>query len=247
MPWLHAVIDVPDDQSAAAATFWGSALGWPLGQAWPGHPELRSFEPLDGTAYVHLQTIDGPPRVHLDLEVPDPTSAVAAAVGLGATHVASSDRWQTMRSPGGLPFCLVRAGEQAIPEPLPWPDGHRSRLVQVCVDSPRAVHDDELAFWRALLAGRWANSTAREFTGKWHDDHSPLQLLFQRLDEADGPVRAHLDHGTDDREAEVRRLVELGADPGEVGRGWQVLRDPAGLTFCVTDNSPSTQVPRDIG
>ena len=62
-----------------------------------------------------------------------------------------------------------------------------------------------------------------------------------------GPGRAHLDHGTDDREAEVRRLVELGADPGAVGRGWQVLRDPAGLTFCVTDNSPSTQVPRDIG
>ena len=60
-------------------------------------------------------------------------------------------------------------------------------------------------------------------------------------------MRAHLDHGTDDRDAEVTRLVGLGAEAGAEGRGWRVMRDPAGLVFCVTDNSPSTQVPRDIG
>jgi hypothetical protein len=247
MARLHAVIDVPDHLSSAAAAFWGSALGWRLGQAWPGHPELRSFEPADDQAYVHLQRIAGPSRVHLDVEVEDTAAAVTTAVGLGATHAASHDRWQTMRSPGGLPFCLVRASEQAVPEPVRWPDGHSSRLVQLCVDSPRAVHDDEVAFWRALLEGRWVDSPAPEFAGKWHEDRSPLQLLFQRLDELTGPVRAHLDHGTDDRDAEVRRLVGLGAEPAAEGRGWRVMRDPAGLTFCVTDNSPSTQVPRDLG
>jgi len=72
-------------------------------------------------------------------------------------------------------------------------------MVQVCIDAPRAAHDREVAFWRVLLAGRFVGSSAREFAGKWHDDAgSPLQLLFQRLDEPDGPVRAHLDHGTDD-------------------------------------------------
>ena len=247
MGWLHAVIDVPDDLAPTAAAFWGSALGWPVGRSWPGHPELRSLEPADGSAYVHLQTIAGPPRVHLDVEVQDTSSAVPTAVGLGATHVASHDRWQTMRSPGGLPFCLVDAGAQAVPGAAVWPDGHTSRLVQVCIDSSRSVHDDEVTFWRDLLAGRWADSPAGEFAGKWHDDRSPLQLLFQQLDEDEGPVRAHLDHGTDDRDAEVTRLVGLGAEAGAEGRGWRVMRDPAGLVFCVTDNSPSTQVPRDIG
>ncbi|HEV2797643.1 MAG TPA: VOC family protein [Nocardioides sp.] len=247
MAWLHAVIDVPDDLSADAARFWEAALGWPLGQPWPGHPELRSFEPGRGVAYVHLQTVDAPPGVHVDVDVPDVRAAAAAAEGLGAAHVASHDQWTTMLSPGGLPFCLVGTDGPSTPEPVAWPGGHHSRLVQVCIDSPRPVHDDEVAFWRALLAGRFVDSPAPEFTGKWHDDPSPLQLLFQRLDEDEGPVRAHLDHGTDDRRAEVARLAALGAAPGTEGRGWQVMEDPVGLTFCVTDNSPSAEVPRDIG
>ena len=247
MVWVHAVIDVPDRLAAVAADFWESTLGWSLGPGWPGHPELRSFEPADGTEYVHLQTVGAPAGVHLDLGTPDVASAVESALRLGATRVAAHDRWQTMRSPGGLAFCVVQQGEPETPQPVTWPDGHCSRLVQVSIDSPREVHDREVAFWRALLGERWVSSPAPEFAGKWHDDRSALQLLFQRLGEVDGPVRAHLDHGTDDREAEVARLVGLGAEPGETGRGWQVMRDPAGVAFCVTDNSPSTQVPRDLG
>ena len=136
--------------------------------------------------------------------------------------------------------------------PVAWPDGHRTRLVQVCVDSPADVHDDEVAFWRSLLGGRWVPSPSAEFSGKWHDDEGgPLQLLFQRLDEPTGPVRAHLDLGSDDLPAEVRRLVDLGATDvgGEAteARGWHVLRDPAGLPFCVTANSPDATRHRDLG
>jgi hypothetical protein len=121
-------------------------------------------------------------------------------------------------------------------------------MVQVCIDSPAAAHERETAFWRALLPGRWVDSAAPEFAGKWHDDAgSPLQLLFQRLDEPDGAVRAHLDHGTDDVAAEVRRLVGLGADDLGSGRGWHRLRDLAGLPFCVTGNSPGYGGRRDIG
>ena len=122
-------------------------------------------------------------------------------------------------------------------------------MVQVCIDSPRARHEEEVAFWRALLPGRWVSSAADEFAGKWHDDAgSPLQLLFQRLDEHDGPVRAHLDHGTDDLSAEVRRLMGLGAvDLGAGHGGWHVLRDHAGLAFCVTGNAPGTTGQRDLG
>jgi hypothetical protein len=247
MPWLHAVIDVPLDHDASTAAFWAGVLGWPLGSPWSGHPELRSFEPPRGTPYVHLQLVDGAPRVHLDLESEDPTATVRRAVRLGAACVAEQDRWRTLRSPGGLPFCVLRAEEHDPPAPVTWPDGHRARMVQVCIDSPRSVHDLEVAFWRELLADRFVESKADEFAGKWHDDAgSPLQLLFQRLDERHGQVRAHLDHGTDDLAAEVDRVRALGATDVAPGRGWHVFRDPNSLAFCVTGNSPDSVQRRDL-
>jgi hypothetical protein len=52
--------------------------------------------------------------------------------------------------------------------------------------------------------------------------------------------RLHIDlacHTEDDREAEIRRLIQLGATPADVGQGvdktWTVLRDPEGNEFCV--------------
>jgi Glyoxalase-like domain len=121
-------------------------------------------------------------------------------------------------------------------------------MVQVCVDAPAAAHDVEVAFWRDLLAARWVPSDRPEFSGKWHDDAgSPLQLLFQRLDEPDGLVRAHLDLGTDDLPGEVRRLVALGATDVGPGHGWQVLRDATGQPFCVTGNSPEQLLHRPWG
>jgi hypothetical protein len=247
--WVHAVLDLPAGPSASSAAFWEGVLGWRLGPPWDGHPELRSFEPPVGAPYVHLQQVEEEPRVHLDLESTDTDETVGRAVALGASSVADHDRWRTLRSPGGLPFCVVAAAAHRAPDPVTWPDGHRSRMVQVCVDSPRPVHDREVAFWRGLLGGRWVGSDAPEFAGKWHDDAgSPLQLLFQRLDEEDGAVRAHLDHGTDDLPAEVRRLLDLGArDVGGLGRGWHTLLDPAGLPMCVTENSPERDVRRHLG
>ncbi|HET7734448.1 MAG TPA: VOC family protein [Nocardioidaceae bacterium] len=247
MTWLHAVIDVPRDQYSVAADFWSTTLGWPLGPPWDGHPELQSFEPQVGTPYLHLQVIEGPSRVHVDVASDDPDATVAEAVGLGADCVAERDRWRTLISPGGLPFCVVRSGRHETPQPVAWPGGQRSRMVQVCIDSPRTAHDREVQFWTDLLGGHFDLSPAREFAGKWHHDGSPLQLLFQRLDDEAGVVRAHLDHGTDDRAAEVRRLLALGAEDVGPGRGWHVLRDPTGSAFCVTDNSPEAVHHRDLG
>jgi hypothetical protein len=127
-------------------------------------------------------------------------------------------------------------------------DGHRSRMVQVCVDSPSSVHDAEVEFWGGLLGDRWAPGSSAEFAGKWHDDAgAPIQLLFQRLEEPEGLVRAHLDLGTDDLEADVRRLRELGAPDAGHGRGWHVFLDPAGQPFCTTKNSPDQTHHRDLG
>src|SRR5687767_15112337 len=134
MAWLHAVLDVPDAPHDTTSDFWGQVLGWPPGAAWEGHPELRSFEPPRGSAYVHLQRIDGPPRVHLDVESDDPGTTVLRAVELGAELVGERDEWVTLASPGGLLFCVLRARDREAPPATAWPDGHRSRLVQVCID-----------------------------------------------------------------------------------------------------------------
>jgi hypothetical protein len=53
-------------------------------------------------------------------------------------------------------------------------------------------------------------------------------------------VRAHHDQAADDRAAEVSRHDGLGASLDAEGRGWTVLRDPAGAPYCVTDRDPAT-------
>ena len=60
-------------------------------------------------------------------------------------------------------------------------------------------------------------------------------------------MRAHLDLGTDDLDADVRRLLALGA--GDIGRGAggrHALRDLAGLAFCTTGNEPDQTEHRDL-
>jgi len=48
--------------------------------------------------------------------------------------------------------------------------------------------------------------------------------------------RLHLDFRPDDRDAEVNRLLDLGATRVDIGQGdqpWVVLADPEGNEFCV--------------
>jgi hypothetical protein len=112
--WMHVFLDVRSDVSQASADFWSTALGWPLGDPWPGHPEFRSFEPPDGDAYVHQQIGDHGLRIHFDLEVPD-EAEVERLVALGASLAGEPQEWWPMISPGGLPFCLVRRRNRVRP------------------------------------------------------------------------------------------------------------------------------------
>src|SRR4051812_12349174 len=62
-------------------------------------------------------------------------------------------------------------------------------------------------------------------------------LLFTVVAEPKtGKNRLHLDLRPDDQEAEVERLVDMGARPVDIGQhdvGWVVLADPEGNEFCV--------------
>jgi hypothetical protein len=156
--WLHVIIDVASGIAAKSTAFWSSALSWPLGEPWPGHPEFRSFTPPEGDSYIHQQIGDHGPRIHFDLEVVDRGFA-DRLVELGAVVTGQFEGWCPMRSPGGLPFCLVDRQEHIRPPAVRF-EGHRSRLVQICVDSPTSLHDQEVAFWAPRPAGGGVKVTA---------------------------------------------------------------------------------------
>jgi Glyoxalase-like domain len=237
--WLHVLIDVAPEVAASSAAFWSDALGWPAGEPEAEHPEFRSFVPPDGVAYVHQQVGDHGPRIHLDAEVDDVAAETERLIGLGAAAGAHEADWQALRSPGGLPFCLVTTQSTGRPGPQRWSGGHRTRAVQVCIDAPPRHVETEVAFWRQVTGWRWVPGDSPEFVGKLYGDPAdPVHLLLQRLESDEPSTRAHLDLGSDDIEAEVRRLCRLGAARRGTGDGFVVMTDPVGLEFCVTGNAP---------
>jgi predicted enzyme related to lactoylglutathione lyase len=106
---------------------------------------------------------------------------------------------------------------------------HRSRLTAVAIDVPSDVHQPTAEFWGAALGRELERDGDSEYIHLGHHGH--VEVFVQRLGE--GGSRLHIDIETDDVEAEVSRLEALGAERVEQVRTWQVMRDPAGLLFCV--------------
>jgi predicted enzyme related to lactoylglutathione lyase len=71
-----------------------------------------------------------------------------------------------------------------------------------------------------------------------HADGAPLLLLQRVTERKASKNRMHLDIKVPDVDAEVARLVELGAQRAsermeELGACWVVMTDPEGNEFCV--------------
>jgi len=67
----------------------------------------------------------------------------------------------------------------------------------------------------------------------------PTIILSRSDDPRQGQLRLHIDVNASDRDqdAELERLLELGARPAQVGQtgeeSWHVLADPEGNEFCL--------------
>jgi hypothetical protein len=238
--WVSAFLDVPPDRLDRSAAFWTAVTGSVVGDPVGDHGEFLPLEPPTGHSCLWLQrTQDGPVGVHPDLYVDDPDTEAARAGGLGATVVDRRDGLVVATSPGGLPFCLVRHRDQVTrPEPV-GPAGARGVVDQVCLDIPAGRYDQECDFWSALTGWpRTGPELGSEFGRLVRPAGIPFAFLLQRLDDPQPAVTAHLDLACDDRDALVDRHGALGAEPVRRTPGWTVLRDPAGVVYCITDRRP---------
>jgi len=107
-------------------------------------------------------------------------------------------------------------------------------LYQVVVDA----HDPaRLARWWAQVLGYDVlYETASEVIIGIAPDRYPGIAFVPVADSKSTKNRFHLDLDPDDFEAEVARVVALGAIPADVGQGdapWAVLADIEGNEFCV--------------
>jgi hypothetical protein len=108
---------------------------------------------------------------------------------------------------------------------------HRSRLTAALFDVPADAFEAEVAFWSGAVGRSAVLEESEPDYAELEGTVAGLALMVQRI--GDNQPRVHVDIETDDVEAEVQRLEALGATRVEQIQTWWVMRDPAGLLFCV--------------
>ncbi len=113
---------------------------------------------------------------------------------------------------------------------------HRNLLSTFVIDAPSDVSGELVAFWAGALGAEAVQTRMPQYT-ILEDAARPNRVVVQDVG-SDGHAGVHLDIHTDDLDAEVVRLVGLGATvvddswaehPGK----WVIMRDPSGMEFCV--------------
>ena len=112
---------------------------------------------------------------------------------------------------------------------------------QTIVDArdPRALG----LWWRDALGWVVVNDDPDEFEIRPTADRLPGLLFVPVSEPKTTKNRLHLDFRPDDRDAEVERLLALGATRADIGQGeqtWIVLADPEGNEFCVLGSRGSS-------
>jgi predicted enzyme related to lactoylglutathione lyase len=100
--------------------------------------------------------------------------------------------------------------------------------------------DRSAQFWTNVLGYTRDGPPGRPYQGLVPARGQGIEILLQRVPEAKGGKnRVHLDLRTPDLDAEVERVVALGArrltskPVTEGGWRWQIFEDPDGNEFCV--------------
>jgi predicted enzyme related to lactoylglutathione lyase len=191
------------------------------------------------------KTIELP--IHLDINVPDREAEIERLRGLGAYAVITkteglgdfSETFTVMHDPEGNGFC-VQGPDPRRPKP------YVGNVTFSCAEPRRLAafwaealgwneEEPPEAFLRKLLDAGLDPAEVDSYAAVRHPDGSRPRLLFQRRQKSPTEsIPIHMDFLADDREADVARLVGLGATVTETKEGWTVMGDPEGNPFCVS-------------
>jgi hypothetical protein len=238
--WTYAFIDRPADLFTEAASFWSKVTGTHLSARRGAQGEFATLLPIGADPCLKVQAVGDAGGAHLDLAVEDTATLAGRARELGAQVVADHGAYTVLRSPGGLPFCVVPWHDEfRRPIAQAAPDGALSRLDQVCVDVGPQAYDAEVSFWSELTGWDAHPGSRPEFHAVEQPAELPVRILVQRLGE-DRPISAHLDVACSEIDGVRAWHEKLGATHVADGARWVVMRDPAGGVYCLTARDPKT-------
>jgi catechol 2,3-dioxygenase-like lactoylglutathione lyase family enzyme len=219
--------------AARLARFWAGVLGRKVIEDADG-ALLPGEDAQLGLRFVpsHTQTV-GPNRMHLHLtsaSLADQEHTVAAALELGAGHLDVGQRPEeghvVLADPEGNEFCVIEPGNAFL--------AGCGRLGEVACDGTREVG----LFWSEVLGWPLVWDQDQETAIQSPQGGTKVAWGGPPLTPKEMRNRQHFDLTAEgDPQAEVDRLIALGATRLEIGRdGAVVLADPDGNEFCLNAN-----------
>ncbi len=218
------------------ARFWAGVLGWEFAD---DDQVGVALLPNDDTGFrlrfLPSQELEaGQNQLHLHLtstSLRDQEQTVARALGLGGRHIEIGQRPDeghvVLADPEGNAFCVIEPGNNWLAE-----CGFFAELA--CEGSQEVGY-----FWSEALG--WPLVWDQDQETSVRSPHGGPKISWggPPLPPKTGKCRQHFDlappvHG--DQQAEVDRLISLGATRVDIGQGevsWVVMADPDGHEFCV--------------
>ncbi|HSD71061.1 MAG TPA: VOC family protein [Woeseiaceae bacterium] len=105
---------------------------------------------------------------------------------------------------------------------------HKSKLAGFIIDCQTDDLDAATEFWSAALG-----APPKKKEGKYVTLQTAPGEPYVEVQSVSHPSRVHIDIESDNIEAEVKRLIGLGAREVARIRDWVVLEAPTGQRFCV--------------
>jgi predicted enzyme related to lactoylglutathione lyase len=221
---------------ARLARFWAGILGWELS----ADPEAGvALLPIDDTGFrLRFLATEAPKtdpnQVHFDLtstSLDDQQQTVTRSLELGARHIDIGQRSEeghvVLADPEGNEFCVIEPGNNFLAD---------------CgfIGALAGEGSQEVGyFWSTALGWPLVWDQGQETAIRSPHGGPKLTWGGPPLTPKTGKYRLHFDLAPPvdgDQQAEVERLVSLGATRIDIGQGevgWVVMADPDGHEFCV--------------